>query len=373
MHARTWRKSVEMRFVIPAMSVCASVVLRARRPFVIGITGTVGKTTTKEMVAGVLMHPAARAVVGRVGKSPGNLNNNLGVPMAVLGYTDWFSGVGQWLLQLAVLPFRTLALATVAPYPDVLVLELAAGWEGRVSRSCRLVRPTIGIVTEVGPAHLECFGTIEHLGSEKAALVRAIPPTGLVVLNRGNPLVAAMRKDSRAAITEVEGRGVELSRAIARVVARHLGVSDIDIETALRSLSPVSRRLQRMTLDAITIIDDAFNANPLSMKLALDVLAESASPGQRRVAILGTMRELGSQTVMYHEEIGTYARSRADLILGVGEHAEHYSDRHVFPDSDACATALRDLLRPGDIVLIKGSAAVQLVRVVKALKGLAFV
>jgi UDP-N-acetylmuramoyl-tripeptide--D-alanyl-D-alanine ligase len=128
-----------------------------------------------------------------------------------------------------------------------------------------------------------------------------------------------------------------------------------------------------MTLDAITIIDDAFNANPLSMKLALDVLAESASPGQRRVAILGTMRELGSQTVMYHEEIGTYARSRADLILGVGEHAEHYSDRHVFPDSDACATALRDLLRPGDIVLIKGSAAVQLVRVVKALKGLAFV
>ena len=118
----------------------------------------------------------------------------------------------------------------------------------------------------------------------------------------------------------------------------------------------------------ITIIDDAFNANPLSMKLALDELASSASPGQRRVAILGTMRELGADTVRYHEEIGAYARARADLLIGVGEHATHYQVQRSFADSNSCAAAIGSIVQAGDAVLIKGSAAVELGVVVNALK-----
>ena len=166
------------------------------------------------------------------------------------------------------------------------------------------------------------------------------------MLNRSNPVVAGLAAESRAPVVEVQGRGTELAQNIARAIARHLGVPDTAIEDALRDLEPVRRRLDKRVANGMTIIDDAFNANPLSMKLALDVLAESAPPGARRVAILGTMRELGSQAVMYHEEIRAYARSRADLILGVGEHAEHYSDRHVFPDSHACAAAFATSFGP---------------------------
>jgi UDP-N-acetylmuramoyl-tripeptide--D-alanyl-D-alanine ligase len=365
------RAFAEKALIVPLLSACAALVIRTRRPLVIAVTGSVGKTTTKETIAGVLMHPASRATLGRLRKTPGNMNTNLGIALVVLGYEDWFTSVRDWVTQLLLLPFRTLALATVAPYPDVLVLEIAAGSVSSVPRNCRIVRPRIGALTEIGPAHLDYFGTIENILRAKGALVRAIPPSGLVVLNRSNPVVAGLAAESRAPVVEVQGRGTELAQNIARAIARHLGVPDTAIEDALRDLEPVRRRLDKRVANGMTIIDDAFNANPLSMKLALDVLAESAPPGARRVAILGTMRELGSQAVMYHEEIGAYARSRADLILGVGEHAEHYSDRHVFPDSHACAAALGDLLRPGDVVLIKGSAVLQLDVVVKTLKGTA--
>ena len=177
-----------------------------------------------------------------------------------------------------------------------------------------------------------------------------------------------MAVESRAPVVKVEGRGIELARNVARAIARHLGVPDTAIETALGDLKPVRRRLERLVAGEITIIDDAFNANPLSMKLALDELASSASPGKRRVAILGTMRELGADTVRYHEEIGAYARARADLLIGVGEHATHYQVQRSFADSNSCAAAICSIVQAGDAVLIKGSAAVELGVVVNALK-----
>jgi len=360
------RDVTENALVVPVLSACAALIIRTRRPLVIGITGSVGKTTTKETVAGVLMH--ARDTVGVVHKTPGNMNNNLGVAMTVLGYERWFETARGWLTHLLLLPFRTFALATLAPYPDVLVLEIAAGLHGSVPGNCRIVRPTIGVVTEIGPAHLEHFGSVEEVIREKSAMVRAIPPSGLVVLNGSNPLVLAMAAVSRAPVVEVEGRGIELARNVARAIARHLGVPDTAIETALGDLKPVPNRLQRITAGEITIIDDSISANPLSMKLALDELASSASPGQRRVAILGTMRELGGDTVRYHEEIGAYARARADLLIGVGEHVTHYQVQRSFADSHGCAAAIGSIVQAGDAVLIKGSAAVKLGIVVEALR-----
>jgi len=365
------REFLELRVAIPLVSLCATLVVRMRRPMIIGITGSVGKTTTKEVVAGVLMHPAAREVVGRAGKTSGNMNNNLGVPLSILGYPCWIVTGRQWLVQLLLLPFRTLALATFAPYPKVLVLEYGAGWQGSVRRTSRIAPPHIAVVTEVGPAHLERFGTVEGVAREKAALVRATDADGLVVLNGSNPLVAAMAAESPAPVVQVEGRGLALAQNVARAVAHHLGVPEAAVEAALAEGGQVHRRLDKVNLGDITVIDDAFNANPLSMRLALDVLAESAAPHQRRVAILGTMAELGADAPRYHREIGAYAHERADLVIGVGEHTEQYGPEWQFADTRACAAGIGELVRAGDLVLLKASGAVQLFRVKRALQDAA--
>lgn len=365
------RDFLEAKIGIPLLSLSAALVVRIRRPMVIGITGSVGKTTTKETVAGVLMHPAAREVVGTAAKTPGNMNNSLGVPLTVLGYDDWIVTGQQWLVQLLLLPFRTLALATFARYPKVLVLEFAAGPHGNIRRTSRIARPHVAVVTEVGPAHLEYFQSVEGVARAKVALVQAVHANGLVILNEGNPLVATMAAESPAPVVTVTGRGVELAQNIARLVARHLGIAEQTVDAALAEQDRVPRRLDRFATGDFTIIDDAFNANPMSMSLALDVLAQSAAPGQRRVAVLGTMAELGPRASQYHQEIGAYARARADLIIGVGEHTEDYHPDHHFADSRACAAGIGALLRPGDLVLLKGSAAVKLQWVARALKGAA--
>ena len=207
MHGHSRLRDFRNALVVPVLSACAALIIRTRRPLVIGITGSVGKTTTKETVAGVLMHARARDTVGVVHKTPGDMNNNLGVAMTVLGYEDWFGSARGWLTHLLLLPFRTIALATLAPYPNVLLLEIAAGPNGSVPGNCRIVRPTIGVVTEIGPAHLERFGTVEEVIREKSAMVRAIPPSGLVVLNGSNPLVAAMAAESRAPVVKLRAGG----------------------------------------------------------------------------------------------------------------------------------------------------------------------
>ena len=365
---RRARELLETYISIPLFSLCAVLVLRIRRPTVIGVTGSVGKTTTKETIAAVLMHPQAAPIVGSTRKTPGNMNNNLGVPLTILGYEDWISTGRQWLAQLLLLPFRTLYLASIAPFPKVLVLELSGGPNGNLKRTSRIARPHIAVVTEVGPAHLEHFGSVEGVAQAKFELVRAARVSGLVVLNADNPLVASMAAQSPAPVMMVRGRGPELAQHIARTVARHLGIPEPVTNDALADPLRVPRRLEEIQVGDMTIIDDAFNANPLSMKLALDVLNEARTGLKRRVAVLGTMRELGGASRDYHQELGSYARQCADLVIGVGQYAQDYRPDHWFTDSEACAAQIRSLLRPGDRVMVKGSAAVRLQRVVQAIK-----
>ena len=116
------------------------------------------------------------------------------------------------------------------------------------------------------------------------------------------------------------------------------------------------------------VIDDSYNANPASMRLGLDTLVTEARAGERRVAILGTMAELGDRSAAYHAEIGRYARARADVVIGVGEQAHHYAPDALFPDSAACAAALDGLLRRGDHVLVKGSASVGMDGIVERIR-----
>lgn len=361
---------ISRRTVIEYLSFWARIVLRRRKPLIVGITGSVGKTTTTEVVAAVLSHPRATPVVGTVWKTHGNMNDPVVLPLVVMGYEGWPKIDLRGILLLCTLPFRAIALATVRPYPRVLVLEFSISYEGEMRSRARLAQPTIAVVTAVGPAHLERYGTVERVAQEKGDLLVGVPASGLVILGSDNAYASAMDARTRAPVVKVPGRGRELSGGIARAIARYFGIGDDVVDAALEEFAGVGGRLQVLELGAITVVDDAFNANPLSMQLGLDTLAGQAPPGRRRVAILGHMAELGDQAPRYHEEIGSYARERADLTVGVGDLARRYAPDLWFPGSRECADSLHQFIRPGDYVLVKGSHSAHCDAVVAALKKL---
>jgi UDP-N-acetylmuramoyl-tripeptide--D-alanyl-D-alanine ligase len=204
---------------------------------------------------------------------------------------------------------------------------------------------------------------------EKGALVAAVPPSGLVILGQDHDYVAQLEMMARAPVVKVSGQGVVLAENIARAVCRHLGVPEDVVRTAVRDFKPPKGRLNQLEIAGMTVIDDTYNANPLSMKFGLDTLASMAPPASRRVAVLGFMAELGAEGPRYHAEVGAYARTRADLLIGVGESAKLYEPDIWFETSDACADQVGALLRAGDCVLVKGSFSARMALVVKKLSA----
>jgi UDP-N-acetylmuramoyl-tripeptide--D-alanyl-D-alanine ligase len=339
-------------------SFCARVVLRIRKPLIIGVTGSAGKTTAVHMITAVLRHPAARQIVGAVACSVHNMNDDIGLPLTVLRYEHWIGRRNVWKALLLLL--RALSLAFFVRYPRVLVLEYGTHWQGHLHRLVKVARPSIGVVTTIGPAHLERLKTLQGVVHEKSAIVSAVPPSGLIVLGSDHDYVADLEAQAKGQVVKLPGRGADLARNIARVVALHLGVPKQAIEAALAEVRPVKGRLNELRLGGLTVIDDSCNANPLSMRLGLDRLAEVAQPGQRRIAFLGSMGELGDEARQYHQQIGAYAQQKADVVIGVGELARHYGPNHWFPDSSECARQVHGLVGAGDCVLVKGSASVRM-------------
>lgn len=348
----------------------ARIVLRARKPKIVGVTGSVGKTTTKEVIASVLSDPAARPFVGRVRKTPSNLNDNFGLPLTVLGFRKWPASRAQAVRWMCLAPFRALKFALFVPYADVLVLEYAVCFDGDIPALARLAPPSVAVVTAIGPAHLEVLGTIERIADAKGALVRAVPPSGLVVFGRENPFLSEMARQTSARIIRVGGVGRSLSDNIARAVGTFFGVPRDAIEAAIARTPGVNQRLRFEQVGAVTLIDDTINANPLSMKLALDTLDERAAPDQRKVALLGYMAELGSDAARYHQEVGALAHAHADVIVGVGPLARHYEPSHWFETADQCVAHLPRLLHAEDMVLVKGSASSKMASVAVAIRQL---
>jgi UDP-N-acetylmuramoyl-tripeptide--D-alanyl-D-alanine ligase len=346
---------------------CAGLVVRMRKPRIVGITGSVGKTTTKEVIAAVLSHPESQRRVGAVLKSPGNLNDNVGLPFAVLGYEDWTHTRLALAARLCALPFRAVKLAFAGRYPDVLVLEYAACSHGDVPRLSRMAPPTVAVITAIGPAHLETFGTIERIAEEKGALVRAVPPDGLIVLAADNPHSANMDRLTTARVVKVHGMGRELSDNAARAVGAFFGVPEQAIEQAIRETPAQWRRLKVYEFGSFTVIDDSISANPLSTTFGLATLGNTAAAG-RKVAVLGFMPELGAEAATYHQMVGAAARAHAELVVGIGELAKHYAPDHWFPTVDACIGALPTLLRPSDLVFVKGGQVLEMQHIVGAIR-----
>jgi len=353
---------------------------------VVAITGSAGKTTTKEVTAEFL------ATRYRVMRNRGNLNNHIGLP---------------------------LSLVDLRRRPEVAVVELGMNHPGEIATLVAIAEPEIRVWTNVGEAHLGFFASVEEIADAKAELLDGARASDVLVANADDDRIVARAGrfagrvvtfgiDRRADVQAIDvvDRGIEGTRArvttprgdaelriplvgrgnlanvlAATAVGLELNVPVDAIAAAAATLRPAAHRGEVVRLsNGVTIVDDSYNANPDAMRRALDVLR--ASPAARRVAVLGEMLELGERSAALHEEIGrAAARAGVDLVLAVGgdpaaaivtgaRAAGLAPDRVRYVQStDEAADAAAALVRPGDLVLVKGSRGVRTDRVVERLKA----
>lgn len=331
-----------------------------------GITGSAGKTTTKDAVAAVL---SSRMTTG---KTSGNFNNHIGLPLSLLNLPE---------------------------EAEAAVIEIGMNHAGEIRRLASIARPRIGVVTNVGTAHIENLGSREAIALAKRELIEALPADGVAVLNADDPRVRAfagihpgrsifygfseaahvrathaefLPEGTHFAVADVgsffcplPSLGGLMAALAALATARAFGMDLASLKDAVASLQPAPMRLQRLEAKGALIWDDCYNSNPEAAMMMLDMLA--ATPAARRVAVLGEMRELGAWSEELHREVGRHAALRqVDLLVAVSGHARLLADEAAAAGLDAArieffdqpgeaGVALRALVRPGDAVLFKGS------------------
>ncbi|MGZ6709286.1 MAG: UDP-N-acetylmuramoyl-tripeptide--D-alanyl-D-alanine ligase [Solirubrobacteraceae bacterium] len=314
--------------------------LRAK---VVAITGSTGKTSTKDLLAAMLA-PQLRTVATHA-----NLNTEIGLPLTILGA-----------------PAGT----------EALVLEMAMRGAGQIAELVAIADPDVGVITNVGPVHLELLGSVEAVAAAKAELIRDLRPGATVVLPADEPLLNDHLRDDVTIVRfgdEPLPEGLKrpfssahmLRNARAAVAAaRAIGVEPTGpVEVELSAM-----RGQRIELPGhIVVVNDCYNANPMSMRAALDDLAVSADG--RRVAVLGDMLELGPDERRFHAEIGEHARADGvELLVTVGPLAREMGGDHAVETAAEAAALVPTLVRPGDTVLVKASRGVGLEVVAEALQ-----
>lgn len=329
------------------------------QPFVIGITGSSGKTSTKDFTCSVM------AKKHQVCATLGNLNNHIGLPLSILRLTDG---------------------------DTCGVFEMGMNHAGEIAPLAAIAQPDTGIIVNVGVAHIEHLGSREAIALEKGALAEAVHERGLVVLNANDDFTPSIASRCRARVIQaglgkgdvaaldlkpgadgtsftldfsgekvetflpIPGEHMVANAALAAAAGWQNGISAIAAAAALREVALTKGRLQTKQINGVTFLDDSYNANPDSMKAGLRTLAGLQTAG-RRIAVLGHMGELGEHAESAHREIGDYCTAlKLDALFTVGaearriSHATQHFDTHA-----ACAAALQSFLRPGDIVLLKGS------------------
>ncbi|HET7746275.1 MAG TPA: UDP-N-acetylmuramoyl-tripeptide--D-alanyl-D-alanine ligase [Vicinamibacteria bacterium] len=348
---------------------------------VVAITGSAGKTTTKEMTAALL------GTAGPVLKTEGNLNNQYGLPLSLL---------------------------RLRPEHRFAVMELGMSAAGELRELTAIARPDVAVITMVAPVHLEFFPSVDAIADAKAEILEGLREGGVAILNRDDPRVRArgerhrgrviwFGRDRRCEVSAESWRGtihgmrfdmrlfgktydVALPLAgphfvsnflAAAAAAHHLGVSGEAIVEAASRMAPAKSRGQVVTLGRrITLLDDSYNSNPAAVDAAATALTMGA-PG-RRVAFLGDMLELGPTGPELHRETGAKLSGRMDVVVGVGalgrliaEGAKKagVAETHAFDDSEAAAQASPGLVREGDSVLVKGSRGARMEKVVEALRS----
>lgn len=354
---------------------------------IVAVTGSNGKTTTKDMVAGVM------ARRWKILKTEGNLNNRVGVPQTLLRLSNHHKGA---------------------------VIEMGVDNVGQTTRLCEIVRPTIGIITNIGPDHLEFFGTMERSAQAKAELLDLLPSNGTAILNADDSYyeylaararcrvisfglsskadVRAMdvKSDGRHGTTfrlllpgmtrrttvriRVQGEHNVMNALAAGAVGSVLGVPGGVIAQGLSRFRPAAMRSQMFVSQGVKLIVDCYNANPASMKAAVQLLAQTGVK-RKRIAVLGDMLELGPNAVQMHEDVGKFLAGQGiDQLVACGALGRSFTtgakqggvdQSHILevPDARTAAAVVKTVVKPGDAVLIKASRGMQLELVADALQG----
>ncbi|HET8546472.1 MAG TPA: UDP-N-acetylmuramoyl-tripeptide--D-alanyl-D-alanine ligase [Bryobacteraceae bacterium] len=343
---------------------------------VVGVTGSAGKTSTKDVIASLL------SVALNTGRTVGNYNNHIGVPLSILRLPD---------------------------EAEVAVLELGMNHAGELRDLARIAKPEIGVVTNVGYAHVEFFESVDAVAAAKRELVESLPQEGVAVLNADDPRVARMGEvhPGRTVLfglsenAAVRAQDVEFSETGVRfracgtrfesplagthgvrnilagiAVARVFGIAPAQLRDAVSALAPGRMRGERIVHKGITIINDSYNSNPDAVRSMLDVLRNL--PARRKIAVLGEMLELGRWAEPLHREIGRYVaecgisvlvgiRGAAQYMVEAARNAGHAVDAaYFFDDPTEAGAALAGVAQAGDAVLFKGSRGTRVERALEA-------
>jgi UDP-N-acetylmuramoyl-tripeptide--D-alanyl-D-alanine ligase len=381
--------------VIEALQLVARGTVEAWGGPVVGITGSAGKTTTKDLTAHVLGSTGRRVL-----RSRKNFNNELGVALSVLQMESGGARPGEF---------------------DVAVLEMGMSMPGEIARHCRVAPPDVAVLTNVAPVHLEFMGSVEAIAEGKAQLVEGLKPGGTAVLNADDARVAAMRAKAAHAgrvitygvseAADVRGVGVEtvgvgvsrftlrtpegeaevtlpmhgrhnvLNALAAASAAVAFGLTARETAAALATAAPSEMRGEVLRFrEGFTVVDDSYNSNPRSLLSMAEAVAGGGEGVERRVVVAGEMLELGEEGAALHREAGgEIAGFGVDVLWGVRGLARElvegarasgmsYFATQFFENSEEAAAALVEFVRPGDLVLVKGSRGVHTERVVEALK-----
>ncbi len=387
----------------------AVAVLKRHKPKIVAISGSVGKTSTRTAVFAVLSSKYS------VRENQKNYNNEIGIPLTIIGSE---SG-GRSLLKWVPVFLKWLWVLIFPKYPEILVFELGVDRPEDMKYFMSFIQPMVGIITNISLSHIEFFKTVENIAKEKRVLIESLAPDGFAVLNADDPLAIEMSRSTKANVISFgqaeqatvnasglmynyndnkldgisfklnyDGKNVPIRlrhilaghyvwAALAGVAAGIIfKINLVDIAQALEFLeSPVGRMNLFEGRSGSSVIDDTYNASPLSTFSALDVLEKMKAP--RKIAVLGDMLELGDQTEAEHRGIGKKVfSSKVNIFIAVGRRMGSAAAQLIemgflrsnimhFDDPMAAAAKVAEIVREGDLVLVKGSQGMRMEKVVE--------
>ena len=411
-------KSKKIIYLEKILKYFAVKALRKFKPRIVGVTGSVGKTSTKEAIFSVL------SAKFRVRKNEKNYNNEIGLPLTVLGIESGGGSFWKWI-AVFLRAIGVVFFSSRKKFPEILVLELGADRPGDIKYLVNLLQPEVGVVTAVGISHLEFFQSKKNIAREKSFLARNLKKGGLAVLNFDDEEVRKMADDIKSDkiffgfddaaqvhasdiffgygkskdsfggdINEIKGISFKLSyegttlpvrliRSVGRpqiyavlaatAVGIHFDMNLLEIAEALKDFQAPAGRLNLIEgIKNTVIIEDSYNSAPQSAIAALEVLEKIQA--RRKIAALGDMLELGEGTEEGHREVGKKIAETADILFAVGERAKFIADEaekagldknkiFCYTDSSEAKAPIQNMLQEGDVVLVKGSQGARMERI----------